>query len=66
MANCNRDPKKGRPFKPSDFNPYSAKAAAGSRVAANRVNLMALKPAFLAMKNKKSATEFTENTEIFS
>ena len=24
-ANINRDPKKTRPFKPSDFNPYEAK-----------------------------------------
>jgi hypothetical protein len=25
IANVNRDPKKTRPFKPSDFDPYSAK-----------------------------------------
>jgi hypothetical protein len=23
LANCNRDPKKGRPFRPSDFDPYA-------------------------------------------
>ena len=23
MANLNRDPKKGKPFKPSDFNPFT-------------------------------------------
>ena len=25
IANVNRDPKKTRPYKPSDFDPYSAK-----------------------------------------
>jgi len=25
VANVNRDPKKTRPYKPSDFDPYSAK-----------------------------------------
>ncbi|MBU0717311.1 MAG: hypothetical protein KJ749_03605 [Planctomycetes bacterium] len=25
IANVNRDPKKTRPFKPSDFDPYSPK-----------------------------------------
>jgi len=25
IANVNRDPKKTRPFKPSDFDPYSAR-----------------------------------------
>ena len=25
IANVNRDPKKTRPFKPADFDPYSAK-----------------------------------------
>jgi hypothetical protein len=24
IANVNRDPKKSRPFKPADFNPYAA------------------------------------------
>ncbi len=26
IANVNRDPKKGRPFKPEDFNPYSRRS----------------------------------------
>ncbi|HOQ06093.1 MAG TPA: hypothetical protein PKY88_12870 [Anaerohalosphaeraceae bacterium] len=26
IANVNRDPKKGRPFKPEDFNPYARKS----------------------------------------
>jgi hypothetical protein len=39
IANVNRDPKKTRPFKPSDFDPYSAK---DKRDAAIEVNDMAV------------------------
>ena len=28
MANLNRDPKKGRPFRPEDFDPFAARPAA--------------------------------------
>jgi hypothetical protein len=45
VANVNRDPKKTRPFKPADFDPYSAK---GKRDEAIEVTDMAvLKDAFL-------------------
>ncbi len=27
IANCHRDPKKGRPFKPADFDPFVQRAA---------------------------------------
>lgn len=30
LANANRDPKKGRPFKPADFSPYPRKAREGA------------------------------------
>jgi len=40
LANCHRDPKKGRAAKPSDFDPY---AKADRRVAASRENVQALK-----------------------
>ncbi len=44
IANVNRDPKKTRPFKPSDFDPYSAR---DRRDAAIEVKDMAfLKDAF--------------------
>lgn len=32
IANVNRDPKKTRPFKPSDFDPYSAKDKRGEAI----------------------------------
>jgi len=32
IANVNRDPKKTRPFKPSDFDPYSARDKRGEAI----------------------------------
>ena len=29
VANCNRDPKRSRPFSPADFNPYAARKGRG-------------------------------------
>jgi hypothetical protein len=47
IANVNRDPKKGRPFKPADFDPYAALARKGGRDEAIVVTDMAvLKDAF--------------------
>jgi len=44
IANCNRDPKKTRPFKPADFDPYAER---NSRDEAIEVTDMAvLKEAF--------------------
>ena len=42
IANVNRDPKKGRSFRPGDFNPYlsRAKRAGGTRITAENINLL--------------------------
>jgi hypothetical protein len=46
LANVNRDPKKSRPYKPADFNPYAeTKKQAG--VVINKDNMDLLKTAFL-------------------
>ena len=35
LANCHRDPKKTRPFQPSDFNPYHRRRKDASQVKAS-------------------------------
>ncbi len=32
LANCHRDPKKTRPFKPADFDPYTPKGEEAIRI----------------------------------
>ena len=49
IANGNRDPKKHRPFKPSDFDPY-ARMDRRSRKVAGRESLALLKEALEARK----------------
>ena len=44
IANCHRDPKKSRAFKPSDFDPYAAKKV--EAVVLNEENIGLLKQAF--------------------
>ncbi|NLY01521.1 MAG: hypothetical protein GXY83_35970 [Rhodopirellula sp.] len=45
IANVNRDPKKTRPFKPSDFDPYSAKDKRDAAIEVKDMDV--LKSAFL-------------------
>ena len=45
VANVNRDPKKTRPFKPADFDPYSAKDKRGEAIEVT--DMAVLKDAFL-------------------
>jgi hypothetical protein len=45
IANVNRDPKKTRPFKPSDFDPYSAKDRRDAAIEVKDMDV--LKNAFL-------------------
>jgi len=45
IANVNRDPKKTRPFKPSDFDPYSAKDRRDAAIEVKDMDV--LKHAFL-------------------
>ena len=49
VANGNRDPKKHRPFKPSDFVPY-ARMDRRSRTVADKESLALLKEALEARK----------------
>ena len=45
IANTNRDPKKHRPFKPSDFDPFAKRRQGGIIVTKDNITL--LKSAFL-------------------
>lgn len=40
IANVNRDPKKGRPFTPDDFNPYAAERDTGTRITADNIDVL--------------------------
>jgi hypothetical protein len=48
IANVNRDPRKSRPFKPSDFDPYAGKRT--EAVVVDKGNIGLLKEAFLRPK----------------
>jgi hypothetical protein len=50
IANVNRDPKKTKAFKPSDFDPYAAKDKRDEAIEVNRENIETLKEAFLGRK----------------
>ena len=50
IANCNRDPKKGRAFKPSDFNPYEGKPDEAIEITPE--NIGSLKQVFLQRHGK--------------
>jgi hypothetical protein len=47
LANVNRDPKKARPFKPADFDPYAAPQAPAQGIEVNGETIGMLKSAFL-------------------
>ena len=49
IANANRDPKRGRPLKPSDFDPY-ARQERRERVIVDSESLVMLKEAFTGRK----------------
>jgi len=51
IANSNRDPKKHRPFKPSDFDPY-ARTDRRSRKVAEKESLQVLREALEARPRK--------------
>jgi hypothetical protein len=48
VANCHRDPKKGRAMRPDDYNPFGKDA--GEVIQVDTTNIAALKEAFLARK----------------
>lgn len=51
IANCHRDPKKGRAYRPGDFDPYGQ--AAGEVVHVDKDNIGLLKEAFLRQDGRK-------------
>jgi hypothetical protein len=55
IANANRDPKKHRPFKPSDFDPYSktARSTGGVSNQYEPDDLQLLREALTRMKGKR-------------
>ena len=48
IANCHRDPKKSRPFKPADFDPYLERKA--DRLVVDKENIGLLKQAFASAR----------------
>jgi len=40
IANTNRDPKKHRPFKPSDFDPFAVKKRIGIQITKDNIAMM--------------------------
>jgi len=46
IANAHRDPKKTRPFKPSDFDPYADSSHRGDAVEIDKGNVQLLREAF--------------------
>ena len=48
LANVNRDPKKTRPFRPADFDPYTARDKKGEAIELK--DMGALKDAFVNSK----------------
>ena len=52
FANANRDPKRGRPFKPSDFDPY-ARQDRRERTDVDRESLATLKEALTGRKGNE-------------
>jgi len=47
IANASRDPKKHRPFKPDDFNPYAERRKRTSAVEVTPENIELLRSAFV-------------------
>jgi hypothetical protein len=46
IANVNRDPKRTRPFRPADFNPYEARRSGGG-IPVNKASIRLLKKVFV-------------------
>ena len=50
IANCNRDPKKTKAFKPSDFNPYFIGKTKKDAVVITKDNVGLMRKAFTGVK----------------
>jgi len=56
MANCHRDPTKGRAFEPSNFDPYGKGGSErGEVIEVNRENIGDLKVAFEGMARRSES-----------
>ena len=53
IANVNRDPRRGRAFRASDFNPYEARRRTGVPITAANIGL--LKQVFVEPERKRDA-----------
>ncbi|MBE3100137.1 MAG: hypothetical protein IMZ44_23710 [Planctomycetes bacterium] len=51
IANVNRDPRRSRPFKPADFNPYEARRP-GAGIPLTKKNIRLLKKVFVDRKGE--------------
>ncbi|HOI56117.1 MAG TPA: hypothetical protein PLP01_12765 [Phycisphaerae bacterium] len=47
IANANRDPKKHRPFKPDDFNPYAERSRRSDVIEVNAETVGLMRAAFI-------------------
>jgi len=47
LANINRDPKKGRAFRPADFNPYESAGRRQAGIRLTKANIRLLKQVFV-------------------
>ena len=61
LANVNRDAKKGRAFRPSDFDPYTEKDGRRGAIVVDRENIGLLKQAFTGAA-KEGAPERSKGT----
>lgn len=52
LANVNRDPKKQRPLKPSDFNPYEPRSSTSQGIPLNKDTIGLLKTVFVKEKGR--------------
>ena len=52
LANIHRDPKKGRAFRPSDFNPYETASRRPAGLRLTKANIGLLKQVFVKGKEK--------------
>jgi hypothetical protein len=52
IANANRDPKKHRPFKPADFNPYADRSRHGDVIEVTSETVGLMREAFTGRKEE--------------
>ena len=53
LANAFRDPKKRRPYKPDDFNPYAERACRGDVIEVTSETAGLMREAFTGRRNRR-------------